>query len=290
MAGIVLVYGFINSMVLALLAIGFALTFSISGIANFAHGALYLLAGFSTWIFLNGLGFPYALAILLAVIITALIGAAIHEAILRRIRGLHSSEIIATFSLGVAILETFRYFGFVGSKYVLPVFMKGSLSIGGIPVDYQRLIILGAGAGLVVLLWLFTRYTKTGLAFRAIAQSERTALTLGIDSDKVATLSLAFGGALVALAAVLLLPLGQITVEIGLGVLLNALAICILGGLGSVSGIFLASLIIGYAQILTVAYLAPHWSLVVTLAAIFLVLIVKPSGIMGKQKELEERV
>lgn len=290
MAGVVLLYGFINSMVLALLAIGFALTYSISGIANFAHGALYLLAGFSTWIFFNSLGLPYALAILLTIIITALLGALISEVILRRIRGMPASEIIATFSLGVAILETFRYFGFVGSKYTTPVLVKGTLFIGGVPVDYQRLIILGAGASLVLFLWLFTHYTKTGLAFRAIAQAEPTAMALGIDSDRMATLSLAAGGALVAVAAVLVLPLGQITAEMGLGVLLNALAICILGGLGSVPGIFLASFVVGYAQILTVTYIAPHWSMVVPLIAIFLVLIVKPSGLIGKQKELEERV
>lgn len=290
MLEIVLVYGLVNSMVLALLALGFALTFSISGIANFAHGALYLLAGFSTWTFLTVWKIPYALSVVLAVILTALIAAAIHELVLRRIRGMAASEVIATFSLGVAILETFRYFGFVGSKYVLPPFLRGAVFLGGVPLDYQRLFILGTGVALLAVLWLFTRFTKTGRAFRALAQSEPTAMTLGIDPDRMATLSMAAGGALVAVAAAVLLPLGQITAEMGLGVLLNALAICILGGLGSVTGILLASVILGYAQILTVTYLAPHWSMVVTLVAIFLVLILKPSGLMGKQKELEERV
>ncbi len=286
----VLIYGLINGMVLALLAIGFALTFGISGIANFAHGALYILTGYTVWVFLHTLGTPYLLAIFLAMAITALIGAAIYNVILLRIRGMRSSEIIATFALALAILEAFRFFGFVGAKYTLPTFVEGSVSVAGVIVDYQRLILIGVGAGLVGLLWFFTHYTKTGLAFRAIAQVERTALTLGIDSDRMATLSLAFGAALAALAAIVLLPLGQITVETGLNVLLNALAICILGGLGSVTGIVAASLLLGYAQIITVTYIAPHWLMVVTLVAIFVVLLVKPSGLFGKQKELEERV
>lgn len=286
----VVIYGLINGMVLSLMAIGFALTFGISGIANFAHGALYILTGYTVWVFLHTLGIPYLLAIFLALVITMLIGAAIHNVILLRIRGMRSSEIIATFALALAILEAFRFFGFVGAKYTLPTFIEGNISIAGVVVDFQRLILIGVGVGLVVFLWFFTHYTKIGLAFRAIAQVERTALTLGIDSDRMATLSLAFGAALAALAAIVLLPLGQITVETGLGVLLNALAICILAGLGSVTGIIVASLILGYVQIITVTYIAPHWLMVVTLVAIFGVLLVKPSGIFGKQKELEERV
>ena len=95
---------------------------------------------------------------------------------------------------------------------------------------------------------------------------------------------------LAALAAILLLPLGNIVVEAGYNVLILAIAVCIVGGLGSWMGAVLAAFIIGFAQILTVVYLGPHYQMVVALLAIIITLILKPSGLFGRQKELEERV
>ena len=108
------------------------------------------------------------------------------------------SEVIATFAIGLAILELFRYLGFIGFEYTLPVFLDGSVEIGGVYVDYQRLAIVAIGLLLAVFLYLFTHHTKTGLAFRGIAQDEQTALSLGINSDWVAALSVAFGSGLAA--------------------------------------------------------------------------------------------
>lgn len=285
-----LIYGLINGILLALVAVGFSLIFGISGIANFAHGALYILTGYSCWVFLNWLGLHYLLAIVFSVLLTALFSAAIYKAILQRIRGMVVSEIIATFALSLAIMGSFRYFGFVGPWYYLPRFIEGTVSIAGVTVDFQRILIVAIGLGVVVLLWFFTHYTKTGLAFRAMAQDERAALMLGIDSDRMAILSLALGGTLVAIAAIAILPLGQLTIDAGHDVLLNAVAVSIIGGFGSTAGIIVAALILGYAQMFTVVYIAPHWLMVVTLVAIFLILVVRPSGLLGRQKELEERV
>lgn len=285
-----LIYGFINSVILALVALGFNLTFGISGVANFAYGALYVLAGYGTWIFMNKAGVPYFIAIPLAVLFTALIGALLYRFILLRIRGLVVSEVIATFGIGLAILEMFRYLGFIGYEYTLPTFLDGGLMIGNTFVDFQRLLIVGIGIGLALFLWIFTHHTKIGLAFRGIAQEERTALALGIDSDWVATLSVAFGAGLAALAAVGILPLGIIAVDEGYNVLLNALAVCIVGGLGSTGGVILASFLLGYAQVFTANYLETHWTMIVSLTAILLILTIKPSGLFGKQKELEERI
>ncbi len=285
-----LIYGFINSVILALVALGFNLTFGISGVANFAYGALYVLAGYGTWIFMNKMGLSYFIAIPMSILLTALIGALLYRLILLRIRGLVVSEVIATFGIGLAILEMFRYLGFIGYEYTLPTFIDGGLGIGNTFVDFQRLLIVGIGIGLALFLWIFTHHTKIGLAFRGIAQEERTALALGIDSDWVATLSVAFGAGLAALAAVGILPLGIIAVDEGYNVLLNALAVCIVGGLGSTGGVILASFLLGYAQVFTANYLETHWTMIVSLTAILLILAVKPSGLFGKQKELEERI
>jgi branched-chain amino acid transport system permease protein len=113
---------------------------------------------------------------------------------------------------------------------------------------------------------------------------------LGIDSDLMAMLAMGFGAILAGVAAIAILPLGNIVVESGYQVLIMSIAVCIVGGLGSWMGAFFAAFIIGYAQILSVVFLGSHFQMVVALLAIILTLILKPSGLFGQQKELEDRV
>lgn len=286
----ILIYGTINSMALALMALGFALVYGISRVANFAHGALYVISGFVTWGFVRALGVNYLLSIFLTMIIIGVVGALIYQFILIRVRGMAISEIIASYAIGLAILEGLRWGGFKGMTYTLPVFVEGSVDIAEIPVDFHRLLVVGIGAAVVAFLWLFTHHTRIGLALRGMAQDERAALMLGIDSDLMAVVAMALGSMLAGLAAILLLPLGNIVVESGYNVLILAIAVCIVGGLGSWMGAVLAAFLIGFAQILTVKYLGSHYQMVVALLAIIFTLILRPSGLFGQQKELEERV
>ena len=284
------IYALINTAILALMAIGFNLTFGISGIANFAYGALYVLAAYGIWMMLNLLHLPYLIAVAAAVIFNLILGALIYRFVLIRVRGQGISEVIATFGIGLAILELFSYFGWVGFEYTLPVLVDRSYIIAGTYVDMQRIIILVFSIILILGLWLFTHYTSIGLAFRGIAQDERTALTFGIDADWIATLSVSFGAALAALAALFIIPLGSIAPGEGYDVLIKTLAVCIIGGLGSTGGVIVASFIVGFAERFTDTYIGSHWTMIVSLAALLIVLIVKPSGLFGKQKELEERI
>jgi branched-chain amino acid transport system permease protein len=273
-----------------LMALGFNMTFGISGVANFAYGAIYIMSAFLVWIFLNTLNLPYLISGIISVCIATLLGALMYRVILLRVRGRELLEVITTFGLGMAILEIFPYLGFVGLKYTLPPFVQGEIEIFGTVIDYQRLIILGISVLLIGLFTLFTHFTKLGLAFRSIAQDEKTSLTIGIDSDRIAMYSVALGAGLAAIAALLIIPLGNITSSQGFDVMINALAICIIGGIGSMGGIVVASLVIGFIQTFTDFYIGSHWVMVVSLAAILAVLIIKPSGFFGKQKELQERV
>ncbi|MCL5263933.1 MAG: branched-chain amino acid ABC transporter permease [Chloroflexi bacterium] len=286
----VLLYGLVNSAVLMLTALGFSLTFGLSGVANFAHGSLYLAAGFIAWMILHYLGLPFMLSVVLTIIIVGILGAAMYRYILMPVRGIALSEVIATFAVGVAILEFFRWAGFVTYDFNLPSFVKGGVEIAGVDVDYQRVIIIGIGAGLAALLWYFSHKTKIGLALRGMAQDEYTALSLGIDSDWAAAISVGLGAALAAVAGLAILPLGLISINIGYDVLLIALAVTVLGGLESTTGLMVGSLILGFASVITANYLGPQWSEVVYLVAIVVVLAIKPSGLFGKFKELEERV
>ena len=255
-----------------------------------------MLVGFVTWSLVNDLNLNYGLSIIISLAIASLLGLAIYRFVLIRLRGMPTSEIIASFAVSLIILEGLRlqgiggFKGFIGPNYVLKPFFDGKIEISGVFVDYQRLIVVLAGVSLAVILWLFTHYTKTGLSLRAIAQDEQAALMLGINSDRAGMTSMAIGSALAGLAAVIILPLGNITAEAGYHVLIYALAVCIIGGLGSWAGTILASFLVGFAMKFSTFMFGAVWESVVLIGTIILVLLIKPSGLLGKQKELEERV
>src|SRR3990172_503147 len=141
----ILIYGIINSFSLALMAIGFTLVYGISRLPNFAHGALYVITGFLVWSLVHLLKLNYVLSILLALAIMGLVGAAIYRFVLIRVRGMATSEIIATYALGLAILEFLRWRGFRWMTYTLPFFIEGSINMGGVPVDFKRIIFIAIG-------------------------------------------------------------------------------------------------------------------------------------------------
>ncbi len=286
----ILVYGIVNSVSLALMALGFTLVYGISRLPNFAHGAFYILAGYLAWVGIRSLNMGYIVSVLLTIFVVGLLGMAMYRFFLIRVRGMPISEIIASYAMGLFILEALRWKGLKGMTFTLPVIYPGTIFLFDVPLDYQRLLVVAIGAAIVAGLWLFTKFTRLGLALRGIAQDEQAAMMLGIDSDAMATVATGLGSALAAVAAIVLLPLGNIVVEAGYQVLIFAVAVCIVGGLGSWAGAILASFMIGFAQILTVSYMQSHFQVVVALLAIILTLIAKPSGLFGRQKQLEERV
>lgn len=285
-----IVYGIISSVILALYAVGFSLTYGVSGLPNFAHGALYILGGYVIWNLMNLAGLSFVAAAPLTVAACAFLGFALYWGLLLRVRGIPLSELVVTFAAGVAILELLTWSGFYGIRYSLPVLWEEGIEMFGVVLDGQRIVVLATGAVLVVLLHLFVRHTRVGLAFRGLAQNERTALSVGIEADWIGSLAVAMGSGLAAVAAVVVLPLGMMEATIGYEVLIYALAVAIVGGLESTTGMVLASFIIGFGQTAAARYIGPKWMIIVPLAAIVLVLVVRPSGLLGKFKELEERV
>lgn len=286
----VLVYGIVGSVSLLLMAIGFSLVYGISRLPNFAHGALYVASGYAAWFFYHRWHLPYPLAAALAVAFAALSGVAIYQLVLKRVRGQEVSEVVATYAVGLAILEGLRWAGLRGATHALPSAGIGTVDVLGVPLDTHRIVVVATGAVLVLALRIATHHTRVGQAATAVAQDERAAMTLGIDPDVTGTVAVALGAALAGLGAIVLLPLGSVVVEEGYKVLIYALAVCVVGGLGSWLGTVAASFVLGFAQAAAVAYGKPHYQMVVMLAAIVATLVVKPSGLFGRQSELEERV
>jgi branched-chain amino acid transport system permease protein len=292
----VFIYGVVNGMTFVLWAVGFSFVYGISRLPNFAHGALYVVTGFITWSFINSTGLPYWVSIILALLIVSFAGVAIYQFVMIRVRGMPISEIIVSFAIALAILEGLRlqgiggFKGFIGPGYVLPPFVNGVVETRWVTIDLQRLFIIAAGLLLLGFMWLFTHYHRVGLALRAMAQNERAALMLGINSDRMANIALGIGSALAGLSAIAVMPLGNVNCEAGYSVLTNAIAVCVIGGLGSWVGTILAALILGLATTTMSALGGTMWNNVLVFGLIILILVVRPSGLFGQQKELEERV
>ncbi len=292
----IFVYGVVNGMTFVLWAVGFSFVYGISRLPNFAHGALYVVTGFITWSFINSTGLPHWLSIILSLLIVSFAGVAIYQFVMIRVRGMPISEIIVSFAIALAILEGLRlqgiggFRGFIGPGYVLPPFVNGVIETHWVTIDLQRLFIIAAGLLLLGFMWLFTHYHKVGLALRAMAQHERAALMLGIDSDRMANIALGIGSALAGISAIVVMPLGNVNCESGYSVLTNAIAVSVIGGLGSWAGTILAALILGLATTMMSALGGTMWNNVLVFGLIILILIVRPSGLFGRQKELEERV
>jgi len=180
--------------------------------------------------------------------------------------------------------------GLVSYDFDLPVLVRGSVALGDTVVDWHRVLLVSVALALAGTLYMVGRFTRFGRALRAMAQDEYTALTVGIRPDWAATWSMAIGGGLAAVAAVLVLPLGLISINLGYDAMLTALAVTVLGGLESTAGMVGACLLLGFATTLTSNYLGPHWSAVVYLLAVVGALAVRPSGLAGALHQLEERV
>lgn len=291
----ILIYGLVNSSIFFLMATGFSLVYGVARVANFAHGTLFVLGGFIAWSFLKGTGLPWWAAIILSLVILNLIGIILYRFCLMRVRGMPISEIILSFAIALMILEGLRikvggFKGLVGVGYYLPVIIDGSIKVGGVQVDFQRLFCIAGALILLIAIYFLTHYTKIGLSLMAAANDEEAALMLGIDSDRVASVAVALGASLAGLSSLLISPLSTIYTEAGYTVLCKAIAVCIIGGLGSWFGTVIASLVLGYGTAISTATIGQMYESVVLFGAIILILIIRPSGLFGKQKELEERV
>ena len=285
-----LIFGLSTSMQLAIVAIGFSLILSIAGIANFAFGSFYLLGGFTVWLLSFKAGLPYWVCAAIAMVFLFLVSALVYRYGIQRIRGIILSEVIVTIGLGIFITELIRSTGLISIDDYIPAFIPGYMTIMGIGIENQRLLIIPLGLMLFLALWALTRYSKIGLAFRAMSQDELTALSIGLNTDLLAMLAMGLAAVLAVIAALCIIPQGLLTVDSSYDILTYSLAIAVLGGLGSIPGIIVGAFILGFAQTLTATYINQQWTIVATFLIIVLVLIIKPSGIFGQQKQLEERI
>jgi len=285
----ILISGLINSGVYALLALGFSLIFGVARIVNIAHTAFYMLAAYALYGLLVIGGMPLLLAIPLAVVAVVALSLLCYKLVIEPVRQHESAVLIATIALALIFQESLLV-AFGGSFRGIPNAVEGVVSIIGVRVSYQRLIVLVVVALTLAATWYLLNRTRLGLAIRAAANDQEIANLMGINVGRVAMYTVGISVALAAIAGVVVAPVFVVDPLMWLAPLVTMLAIVVLGGLGSLKGSVIGAFIIGYVEAITV-FVVPSGSYLkgaVALSIMIVVLLIRPEGLFGVVFE-EER-
>jgi len=276
-----LVYGAVTSAIYAMLAVGFTLIFGVARVLNLSHGTFYALGAYFTFTY-NGLAkIPLLPAALLAIATVAAFGVLMERFLVRPLR--HSALAVLMITLAVSLLIEQVLFLIFGSEYQnVRSFVSAKVVIAGVDLGGQRLLTLGVGTALIAGLWLFIQRTRLGSAILAVSQDPNAAQYMGINTNRVFTIVMAISAALAATAGVMVAPFLTVQPGMGLVPMIKAFSIVILGGLGSIPGSLLAAVVLGYSETLVGYLISSSYTELVSLVAILLALILRPTGLFGK--------
>lgn len=276
--------------VYALFALGFTLIFGVLGVINLSHGAIFMLGSYSALLLVEKLALPLWLALLVAMLMAGAIGLAVDYLILRPLRARNVSHLIPMIAtIGVAIMLTNLAQGLFGAenkRFPVGTIPEQSFNWGHLHLTELQIGIVGISVALMVILLVVMRRTQLGRALRAIAESPRAAYLLGINVEGLFYLTSFAAAALGGAAGVLVgLSFNAISPFMGQPMLHKGIAVIILGGMGDIRGAMIGGLFLGFAEVLTVAYISSDFRDAVAFGLLFLILLVKPSGMFGKVLE-----
>src|SRR5256714_4395048 len=266
-----------------LLALGFHVTYAVSNTVNFAQGATMMLGAvvcFSLWV---TLGWPLGVAVLLALVACAAWGVLVERVAVRPfVRRGSNSWLMATVALGI-VLENVVLFTFgKDPRGTPPGFLTTqSVTVAGLKIQLLQMLIPIVGLALALGLHLFFQRTRHGKALLAVVQNTNAARLMGIDVERVTTLSFALSGLLAGVAGIMVAPLFTISSTMGTLFGIKAFAVAILGGIGNAWGVVLAGLVYGIAEAQIIALLGSTYSQIVTFALVILALALRPNGLFG---------
>ena len=276
--------------VYALFALGFTLIFGVLGVINLSHGAIFMVGAYAAEQAVTRLGFPLWGALLSAFLFCGGLGLLIDFLVLRplRARGApHLIPMIAT--IGVAIILNNAVQGIFGAenlRFAAGLVSDESLSLGGLHLTAIELGIIVLSFALMAVLLLALKKTQLGRALRAIAESPKAAYLLGINVEGLFYMTSFAAAGLGGLAGVLIgLYSNALFPLMGQPMLHKGIAVIILGGMGDIRGALIGALFLGFAEVLSVAYIGSSMRDAVAFGLLFLILLVRPKGLFGTLQE-----
>lgn len=285
----VIVNGIQIGSVYVLFALGLTLIFGVMKVVNFAHGGLFSLAAYATLVVLrNSRGaFPgvplwasYVLAFVVAVLFLAIVGVFLYWAFFRRFTGDLVSTLIVTIGFAMALEVVLRSV-FTGNARSVPEAIPGISRFFGATISNERLAILFFAIVVTLALAGFLRYTRIGMALRAVTEDPEAAELQGISARAMAIWGVLLATTLAAFAGVLIAPATVLTPTMGFDFLMKGFVIIVLGGLGSVVGAILAGFLVGLVESIGTMLFDLTTANILTFAAVILVLLFRPQGLLG---------
>jgi len=265
----------------ALIAVGLTLAFGVMQMANLAHGHFFMMGAYTVYALYALGGWPFWVAVAAAVVVGAVLGLAVERGIFRQLRG----DVVAGFIATAGLMFVFEVFvgevwGWGHMRLVPSPYMR-AFRIMGASVSFQRIIvILFAIAGIGGLM-VFMRWFRLGRALRAVAQDPETASLQGININRMTALAMAIAGALAGIAGGIMSTIYAVTPALGGHLILPALIVVVVGGMGSIEGVILSAIIFGFVMTFVTTLVDGVTALMVSVAVMALVLVIKPQGLMG---------
>ena len=272
------VNGIVTGMILALIASGLTLIFGIMDVVNFAHGELFKLGAYMGVIEFATTG-SFWIALILATLIVALLGAAMQVTTLRPLVGRDPlTTILATFGISL-ILQNYALwqFGPVARKINEP--FTGRFQLFYLEYPYYRLLIAGLSAAIIGGFWLFLKYGKYGVWIRATTQDRVMAQAMGIPVPWVLTGAFAIGAGMAAASGVLFGPLVGVSHTMGLDWVLKAFIVVVVGGMGNLGGSIAAAIFISLLEAYASLVVSPAQAVIVSFVVLILTLLFRPTGL-----------
>ena len=269
--------------VYALIALGFVLIYKATEVINFAQGEFMMVGAFVAYSLVNNAGLPFWVALILALVIMALLGMILDRLVMRRLVGEPVFSLVM-FTVGLSMfLRSAAGMIWSTDTYTFPLpFGHGVTRLGTVAISDMSLIVIGATAFLVLLLFLFFRYTTLGIAMQASSQNQFATYLMGINVERVFSVIWAMSAVVAAVAGILLAPTLFLHKDMGF-IGLKAFPAAVLGGFGSIPGAIVGGLIIGVSENLAGGFL-PLWVKdVFPYLILIAVLVIRPEGLFGIQ-------
>jgi branched-chain amino acid transport system permease protein len=277
--------GVSNGMLLFLICAGLSLIFGVLRIINFAHGALFMLGALVAVSVLRiapGTGWTFFAGLAAATVALAVFGTAVEAGLLRRIyRAPHEFQLLLTFALVFVLGDVAKLlWGREDHSVGVPAMLEGSMRAFGLTFPNYRLFLIAAGVAVAIVLWIVLHRTRWGIFVRAATMDRGMLSALGVNTRFLFTTVFAAGAALAGLGGALAAPIVAVGPGLHVQVIIDAFVVVVIGGMGSVMGALVASLLVGLVNAFGVLAF-PGLAVVLTFAVMAIVLIVRPWGLFG---------
>jgi branched-chain amino acid transport system permease protein len=281
-----LVQSFINGLALGwiyiLIAMGLSLVFGTMRILQFAHGEVYMLGAYAVYFFSVTHGLPFLVAMPLSMVTGLVLGLILERFFFRPLGGEFLPTIMI--ALGVMIvLQAVVTVGFGVTPKSIPSFAPHAVEVLGVRLGSDRLIAVGVSVAMVLLLYLFLKRSKYGQALTAAAQHREASLLMGINPTQMSVIAMAIGSALAAIAGGLMGSIFPINPVMGGTALVKGLIIIILGGMGSLLGVVVGGLILGFIDGVAPVISGPAVAAIAPLFIVTVILVLRPQGLFGHE-------